>query len=72
MREAILAKFRQHDDLRLVLLATGNAEIVEHTERDAYWGDGGDGRGRNILGRILMSVRDELGVRHRQHEEPGS
>ena len=60
MREAVWAKFTQHADLREVLLATGEATIVEHTENDAYWGDGGDGRGRNRLGRILMEVREEL------------
>jgi ribA/ribD-fused uncharacterized protein len=60
MREAVLAKFTQHADLRETLLDTGDAEIVEHTARDSYWGDGGDGSGRNMLGRILMSVRDEL------------
>ena len=65
MREAVLAKFTQHDDLRATLLATGDALLVEHTENDAYWGDGGDGSGRNRLGQILMSVRDEL----RQLEE---
>jgi ribA/ribD-fused uncharacterized protein len=60
MRRAVLAKFTQHADLRAQLLATGDARIVEHTARDAYWGDGGDGSGRNRLGEILMSVRDEL------------
>jgi ribA/ribD-fused uncharacterized protein len=60
MREAVLAKFTQHDELRGILLETGDARLVEHTENDAYWGDGGDGRGRNRLGEILMSVRDEL------------
>jgi ribA/ribD-fused uncharacterized protein len=63
MREAVLAKFTQHDDLRAVLLGTGEAEIVEHTARDSYWGDGGDGSGRNMLGRILMSARTELRAR---------
>jgi ribA/ribD-fused uncharacterized protein len=60
MREAVLAKFTQHDDLRELLLSTGDATLVEHTENDSYWGDGGDGSGRNRLGRILMEVRDEL------------
>ena len=60
MREAVLAKFTQHPDLRAVLLGTGEAVLVEHTERDAYWGDGGDGSGRNRLGQILMSVRAQL------------
>ena len=60
MREAIRAKFTQHEELRERLLATGEAKIVEHTERDAYWGDGGDGSGKNMLGRILMEIREEL------------
>jgi ribA/ribD-fused uncharacterized protein len=63
MHAAVLAKFTQHADLREVLLSTGDAVIVEHTEKDAYWGDGGDGSGRNVLGQILMRVRDELRAR---------
>lgn len=60
MRDAVRAKFTQHDDIRATLLSTRDARIVEHTENDAYWGDGGDGSGKNMLGRILMEVRDEL------------
>jgi ribA/ribD-fused uncharacterized protein len=60
MHEALLAKFTQHPELRRQLLETGDARIVEHTARDRYWGDGGDGSGRNMLGRLLMRVRDEL------------
>jgi len=29
---------------------------------DRYWGDGGDCRGKNMLGKILMWVREELGA----------
>lgn len=60
MRRAVLAKFTQHAELREELLATGDAKIVEHTDRDDYWGDGGDGSGKNMLGRILMEVREAL------------
>jgi ribA/ribD-fused uncharacterized protein len=60
MRKAVRAKFTQHDDLRQILLGTGDATLVEHTPNDSYWGDGGDGSGRNMLGRILMEVRAEL------------
>lgn len=60
MHEAVRAKFTQHDELKEMLLATGDARIVEHTENDDDWGDGGDGRGKNKLGIILMRVRDEL------------
>ena len=60
MREAVLSKFTQHEDLRELLLSTGDARIVEHTENDDYWGDGGNGRGKNMLGRILMDVRQTV------------
>ena len=60
MREAVRAKFVQNAELREHLLATGGAEIVEHTTNDAYWGDGGDGSGKNMLGRILMEIRQEI------------
>jgi len=60
MREAVLAKFTQHSKIRRILLGTGNARLVEHTERDSYWGDGGDGQGKNRLGQILMEVRAQL------------
>ena len=60
MYEAVLAKFTQHKDLASVLLSTGNATIVEHTNNDSYWADGGDGTGKNMLGVTLMQVRKVL------------
>ncbi len=60
MFTVVLAKFSQHENLRALLLSTGTAKIVEHTENDAYWGDGGDGKGKNRLGQILMRVRSKL------------
>lgn len=60
MTEAVRAKFTQHEELRALLLGTGDARLVEHTENDDYWGDGGDGSGRNMLGQVLMRVRAEL------------
>ena len=60
MLEAVRAKFTQHEDLKELLLSTGDAVLIEHTENDSYWGDGGDGSGKNRLGKILMKVRSEL------------
>jgi N-glycosidase YbiA len=60
MRKAVWAKFTQHPRLAAMLVGTGDAEIVEHTENDAYWGDGGDGKGLNRLGEILMQVREAI------------
>lgn len=60
MRTAVRAKFTQHAELGTLLLSTGDAKLVEHTDSDSYWGDGGDGSGHNWLGRILMEIREEL------------
>ena len=60
MLEALRAKFGQHEDLKRILMETGERRLVEHTPRDRYWADGGDGSGRNRLGELLMRVRAEF------------
>src|SRR5271166_1848320 len=70
MHGTVLAKFTQHAELRAILLGTGESVIVEHTEKDRYWGDGGDGSGRNRLGQILMEVREELRHGYSQSDNP--
>lgn len=60
MRQALEAKFTQHENLKELLLSTGDLRLVEHTVNDAYWGDGGDGKGKNMLGRLLEQVREWL------------
>ena len=42
------------------LKSTDDAKLVEHTSNDSYWGDGGDGKGRNWLGHNLMKVRKRI------------
>jgi hypothetical protein len=60
MWEALRAKFEQHAALKSMLLETGDAELIEHTTHDSYWGDGGNGQGRNRLGQLLMELRKQL------------
>ena len=60
MRKVIQAKVMQHSDVRDTLLNTGDATLVEHTPRDSYWGDGPDGSGKNMLGKIYMEIRTQL------------
>ena len=60
MREAVLTKFQTHQELKNLLRATGNTPIVENAPSDYYWGCGQDGSGKNMLGKILMEVRDIL------------
>lgn len=60
MHTAVSQKFAQYKELKELLISTGNRKLVEHTVNDDYWGDGGDGTGKNMLGRILMTVREQL------------
>lgn len=57
MREAVLAKFETHADIRQMLLDTGDEDIIENAPNDYYWGCGKTGTGKNMLGKILMEVR---------------
>lgn len=60
MKKALLAKFSQHEDLKRLLLKTGDAELVENAPKDYIWGCGTDGSGANHLGRLLMDVRADI------------
>jgi ribA/ribD-fused uncharacterized protein len=60
MRKAIRAKFMQHHRIKVELLNTKGFCIVEQTVNDHYWGDGGDGSGKNMLGVLLMELRKSL------------
>ncbi len=62
MRRGVLAKFTTHADIREILLATGDEEIVENAPGDYFWGSGKTGSGQNWLGRVLMNVRAALHV----------
>jgi hypothetical protein len=60
MRRAVRRKFETHDDLRELLLATVDEELVEDAQNDYYWGRGARGTGQNRLGAILMETRSAL------------
>jgi N-glycosidase YbiA len=60
MRRADLAKFSQHPELAALLLHTGDAELIEDSPSEPFWGIGPDGQGPNWAGRVLMEVRSAL------------
>lgn len=60
MLQAVRAKVAQHPEVKEALLSTGNAPLIEHTANDSYWADGGNGTGKNRLGKILVQVREEI------------
>jgi N-glycosidase YbiA len=60
MRRADRAKFAQNPGLADALRATGDAELIEDSPFEPFWGIGHDGAGQNWAGRILMEVRASL------------
>ncbi|MBD2682020.1 MULTISPECIES: NADAR family protein [Nostoc] len=72
MRHAVVRKFQTHTDIRDILLSTGDEEIVENSPIDFYWGCGADGSGKNMLGKILMEVRDMLRYTHSTDADNGT
>ena len=62
MYEIVKEKFTQHEDLKRRLLETGDEELQEGNNwYDTYWGvDIHTGKGLNMLGKILMRIREEL------------
>ncbi len=60
MMEILWAKVHQHEYVRQKLLATGNRELIEDSWRDNVWGWGMDHKGRNLLGKMWMTVREAI------------
>ena len=71
VKRGIRAKFLQNKDICKVLIDTGSKLLAEASSKDLKWGigisiadnscyDTKSWRGKNLLGKILMEVRDEL------------
>ena len=73
MRAVIALTLAQHLDLQPLLLATGDAHIIEDCTKRAsvsglFWGaawEAGAWQGRNTLGTLWMELRDDLRCRAR-------
>ena len=63
MRTVLKAKFTQHEDLKVLLLSTGDKRLVEsgrtNNPVNRLWGEV-NGKGTNMLGVLLMELRTEL------------
>jgi len=60
MYHILECKFDQHEDIKRGLLNTGFRPIIQHTRSDTYWGCGQDNNGSNVLGKLLVDLREKL------------
>ena len=58
MYDACYAKFSQNEEIKKILLLTGDKILVEDSPTDYIWG--GRGSGLNLLGTVLSKVRTKL------------
>ena len=62
MEDVVRLKFNSSQNLKELLLITGDQELIEgNTWNDTFWGVC-RGKGENHLGKILMKVRTELQI----------
>lgn len=59
MTRILNAKFSQHPDLAERLLETYPRLLIENSQTDAFWGIGKNRNGRNMLGILLMAIREK-------------
>jgi ribA/ribD-fused uncharacterized protein len=63
MEKALRAKFDQHPSLKDELMKTEKIELVCTTYNHPYWGHDPDALELNLLGEIVMSLREEYGTK---------
>lgn len=70
MYTVLEAKFKQHEGIRRNLMNTGLRTLVKDSI-DIYWGcgNGPNGRGKNMHGRILMALREKFLMTENESEE---
>lgn len=59
MYKVLRVKFSD-EELRQKLLGTGDAMLIENSKTDPFWGNGKKGTGKNMLGLLLMKIREEI------------
>lgn len=62
MRTALFAKALQNPSFVVALFETGDRELIEAAPRDYYWGEGAKKTGKNMLGKLLVELRELLRV----------
>jgi ribA/ribD-fused uncharacterized protein len=63
LEEILRAKLAQHPEAQEALRESGQEDIVEDSPTDYFWGEGADGSGQNMLGKLWMKIRAENSLR---------
>ena len=58
LEEILRAKLAQHREAQEALRDSGDEDIVENSPTDYFWGEGADGSGKNMLGKLWMKIRN--------------
>ena len=58
MRQIVQNKVNVCPEFKNALLNTGTKMLIHNMEEDPEWGFGRDGKGKNLMGKILESVRE--------------
>lgn len=71
MRRVLALKFARSEQWTLAekLLRTGDADLIEESKTDAFWGIGAKGKGKNMLGVLLMERRENLKREIEEHRK---
>lgn len=59
MKRALTVKFTD-PEIRQKLLDTGTEHLIHLSPWDTFWGADHRGNGENVLGKLIMEVRDDL------------
>ena len=61
MRIGLKERYTADKELREILLGTGETELVHFSRGGGLWGRSGlNGKGENLMGVLLMEIRDEI------------
>lgn len=58
MEQILTAKAEQHEDVQDALKRSGKRQIHENSPVDEFWGLGASGKGKSMVGKIWMKIRD--------------
>lgn len=60
LMRGLRAKINQNTDVKMILRTLGGYHINYHAGNDVFLGSGYDGKGLNLMGILLMLLRDEI------------